>query len=91
MTHSIDLPAIELAGGMRLAHWCKIIGISKRTALRWHQAGKLGVVHRNGHTFVTAETIREFWQGQEVRPPLRGATAREVPPPPAGPASPGRL
>jgi hypothetical protein len=68
------LPPVELAGGMRLSLWCKVIGISERTAMRWRDAGKLKVVNRYGMQFVTADTIKEFFQGDGTRN-LRGIAA----------------
>ena len=68
------LESVELAGGMRLSLWCKVIGISERTAMRWRDAGKLRVVNRYGMQFVTAGTIKEFFQGDGTRN-LRGIAA----------------
>jgi len=58
-----NLETIELAGGMRFGLWCKTIGISSRTGMRWRDAGKIEVVRRYGMQFVTAATIKKFFQG----------------------------
>lgn len=52
---------IQLAGGMRLSKWLKVVGIPDRTARRWRAAGKLPVVIRYGQAYITAETIRNFF------------------------------
>jgi predicted site-specific integrase-resolvase len=70
----MDMHRIELAGGMRLTAWCKAIGISQRTAVRWRDAGKLKVVDRYGMQFVTAETIKQFFEGDGQRH-VRGIAA----------------
>jgi hypothetical protein len=67
---------IQLAGGMRMAKWIKIIGISKATAWRWRKQGKLPVVWRYGLPWVTAETIRQIFSddGTGPRRPLGRGT-----------------
>jgi hypothetical protein len=59
---------------MRLSVWCKTVGISQRTAMRWRDAGKLEVVNRYGMQFLTAQTIKQFFQGDGTRN-LRGIAA----------------
>ena len=73
-----NLPAVELAGGMRLDLWCRTVGISRRTALRWRRQGKLSVVTRCGMLFLTAGEIRNFFK-DDGSSSLRGvALARQV-------------
>jgi hypothetical protein len=64
------LPAseIQIAGGMRLAKWVKLIGISKMTAWRWRKEGKFPVIWRYGIPWVTAETIRQFFTDDGTAP-----------------------
>lgn len=66
-------PPDELAGGMRLARWRKVVGISRTTAWRWVKTGKLPVVYRYGIPFLTAKTMREFFvdDGSKRRSPKR--------------------
>jgi hypothetical protein len=52
---------MQLAGGMRLSKWSKVVGISKMTAWRWRKEGKLPVIWRYGLPWVTAETIQKFF------------------------------
>lgn len=67
---SPQISEIQLAGGMRLDKWRKIVGISKATAWRWRKEGKLTVVWRYGIPWVTAETIENFFKddGSAPRP-----------------------
>jgi predicted site-specific integrase-resolvase len=58
---------VDLAGGMVLSVWCKAVGISLRTAKKWILEGKLPVVHRYGMTFITAETIKNFFKDDGSR------------------------
>jgi hypothetical protein len=62
---------MQLAGGMRLNRWCKIVGISGRTARRWRKAGRLNVIVRFGQPYVTPQTVGEFFvdDGSETRRP----------------------
>jgi hypothetical protein len=62
------LPAIELAGGMKLEAWRKIVGISRTVAWRMRKTGKLAVIVRNGTVFITAETIRNFFTDDGSKP-----------------------
>jgi hypothetical protein len=66
---------VDLAGGMLFPLWCDTIGISRRTGMRWRDAGKVEVVTINGMQFITAEAIRRFFlQRGGLR--LRGAALR---------------
>jgi hypothetical protein len=56
-----SLPAMQLAGGMKLSKWAKLVGISRTAAWRFRQEGKLAVVVRYGTAYVTAETIRDWF------------------------------
>ena len=60
---------MQLAGGMKLERWRKIIGISRSYAWRLRKTGKLPVIVRYGIAFVTAETIENFFtnDGSKVR------------------------
>jgi predicted site-specific integrase-resolvase len=62
-----ELPAVELAGGMRFSAWCKTIGICKRTGTRWRDAGKVQTIWRNGVEFVTAAAIKNFFEDDGTR------------------------
>jgi hypothetical protein len=73
-----NLPPVDLAGGMRLTLWCRQVGVSSRTALRWRNEGKLpGVVTRNGVLFITAAAIRNFFTN-DGSSPARGMAARKA-------------
>ena len=56
--HSGTLPAIELAGAIPLEVWRKSYGLSRTSAFLWRRSGKLKVVSRYGHAYVTAEESR---------------------------------
>lgn len=71
-TSNNDPPEMLLAGGMRLAKWCKLVGISTRTARRYSKAGKLKVIVRYGQSYITREGIAEFFTND-------GTTTRTVP------------
>jgi len=62
------LPEIQLAGGMRLNRWAKIVGISRTSIWRLRRAGKLPVVVRHGVAYLTAATIREFFVSDGSKP-----------------------
>lgn len=62
---------LQLAGGMRLSKWIKIVGISKMTAWRWRKEGKLDVGWRYGLPWVTAETIQKFFTDDGTAPRRR--------------------
>jgi hypothetical protein len=73
-----SLPEIQLAGGMKLEKWRKIVGISRTTAWRLRKTGRLPVVIRYGTAFLKAETIRNFFtdDGSKSRNvPMTGAPA----------------
>jgi hypothetical protein len=53
----------QLAGGMKLSKWAKLVGISRTSAWRFRREGKLPVVVRYGTAYVTAATIRDFFVG----------------------------
>ena len=61
-------PEMQLAGGMRLSKWIKVVGISKMTAWRWRKDGKLKVVFRYGMAYVTADTIQKFFTDDGTAP-----------------------
>jgi hypothetical protein len=63
-----SIPDIQLAGGMRLSKWIKIVGISKMTAWRWRKEGKLAVIWRYGLPWVTTETIQKFFTDDATAP-----------------------
>ena len=69
---------MELAGGMRLARWCKLVGISRRTAHRYRKSGRLKVIVRYGQAYVTPQTIADFFvdDGSETRRPSCQGSAR---------------
>jgi predicted site-specific integrase-resolvase len=69
-----DLPAVELAGGMKFSAWCKRIGICRRTGSRWRDEGKVHTIWRHGIEWVTAAEIRAFFQDDGSRT-ARGAAA----------------
>lgn len=77
------LPESDLAGGMRLNKWRKLVGISESTCLRLRRAGKLETVTRYGMVFITAEGIRKFFAEPESEsaalPSSPGAAASLVP------------
>jgi predicted site-specific integrase-resolvase len=55
-------PEADLAGGMRLNKWCKLVGISKMTCWRLRKAGKLKTVTRYGIVFITAAEIKRWFE-----------------------------
>jgi hypothetical protein len=64
----LQWPEMQLAGGMRLSKWIKVVGISKMTAWRWRKDGKLKVVFRYGMAYVTADTIQKFFTDDGTAP-----------------------
>ena len=67
-TSGINLPTMDLVGGMRLDAWRKIVGLSRTTAWRYRKEGKLPVVVRYGIAYVTADTIRNFFTNDGTKP-----------------------
>jgi len=59
---------IQLAGGMKLSKWAKLVGISRTSAFRFRREGKLRVVVRYGTAYVTAETISEWFTDDGSKP-----------------------
>ena len=53
-------PGLELAGAMTLTEWRKAAGISRTTAFYWRRSGKLKVIYRYGHAYVSAEESRRL-------------------------------
>lgn len=54
-------PDIDLAGGMLLSKWRKTVGVSRQWVWKQRKAGKLPTVTRFGLTFITADTMRAFF------------------------------
>jgi predicted site-specific integrase-resolvase len=49
---------------MRLATWCKLAGISRQTAWRWRNQGKLQVVFYYGRAYVPASFTATMNRGE---------------------------
>ena len=56
-----ELGEVELAGGMKLHRWCRIVGISRQTAWRMRKDGKLRTVQHYGVPSIPAEEIKRFF------------------------------
>lgn len=65
--HPVTVNPMEIAGGMRLSKWRKIVGISRTTAWRLRKEGKLAVVVRYGQVYVTAGAIRSFFENNGAK------------------------
>jgi hypothetical protein len=65
---ALNVPVMDLAGGMRLEKWRKIVGISRTVAWRLRKTGKLAVILRYGQVYVPAETIRNFFVSDRTKP-----------------------
>ena len=66
---------MELAGGMRMSKWCKIVGISRTSAWRLRKSGRPPVVMRYGVPFLTADTIKRFFSDDGSTPRMPGVKA----------------
>ena len=64
----MNLPEIQLAGGMKLDVWRKAVGMSRTTAWRLRKEGKLPFIVRYGSVYVTAETIKNFFTNDGSKP-----------------------
>jgi hypothetical protein len=53
-------PGLELAGAVTLTEWRKAAGVSRTTAFYWRRSGKLKVIYRYGHAYVSAEESRRL-------------------------------
>lgn len=77
----MSAPATEAiaAGGMLLKKWCKVTGVSPRTARRWRTdpSKNFKTFWRYGMIFVHPETLATFAQGDVTQP------SSEQPSPPA--------
>ena len=61
---------MQLAGGMKLEKWRKMVGISRTAAWRMRKEGKLPIIVRYGISYLTAETIKNFFTNDGTK--LRG-------------------
>ena len=68
-------PEIELAGGMKLERWRKIVGISRTAAWRLRKTGKLPFILRYNHVYITAATIKAFFADDGTKPRNPGRQA----------------
>jgi len=59
---------MQLAGGMKLSKWIKLVGISRTAAWRYRRTGKLPVVVRYGVAYLTAATIQDFFVSDGTKP-----------------------
>lgn len=66
---------------MKLAAWCKAVGIRRATAYRWRAAGYLTTsIEINGQLFVTIDDDRMFWEKAKsgaLNKELRGIAASQ--------------
>jgi predicted site-specific integrase-resolvase len=50
------------AGGVKLDHWLKSVGINRSTGYRWIREGMLKPTNILGFFYITADQDAEFWQ-----------------------------